>query len=126
MTKTILVVEDDIDLLDLYEEVLRANTYNVIKATNGNEAVTKYTQTSPDLVVMDGNMSELDGYDAFSQIIKMDKNARVVIVSGYSESEPKSKRALDQGLTAIISKPVGVQMLLDLVNKYSTVKNLLN
>jgi len=126
MTKTILVVEDDIDLLDLYEEVLRANAYNVIKATNGNEAVTKYTQASPDLVVMDGNMSELDGYDAFSQIIKMDKNARVVIVSGYSESEPKSKRALDQGLTAIISKPVGVQMLLDLVNKYSTVKNLLN
>lgn len=126
MTKTILVVEDDIDLLDLYEEVLRANTFNVIKAINGSEAVTKYTQTHPDLVVMDGNMSELDGYDAFSQIIKMDKNARVVIVSGYSENEPKSKKALDQGLIAVISKPVGVQMLLDLVNKYSTVKNLLN
>ncbi|EGG41789.1 CheY-like receiver [Candidatus Nitrosarchaeum limnium SFB1] len=125
MAKTILVVEDDVDLLDLYEEVLQANAYNVVKATNGLEAISKYKKAQPDLVVMDGNMSEMDGYEAFSKIIKIDKDARVVIVTGYSNSDPKSKKALEQGLIAIISKPVGIDTLLDVVKKYSLHKPIL-
>jgi len=42
MTKTILVVEDDIELLDLYAEILQVNMYNVQTAINGEEAVSKY------------------------------------------------------------------------------------
>jgi len=125
LTKTILVVEDDVDLLDLYEEVLKANTFNVIKATDGQEAISKYKESHPDLVIMDGNMSGLDGYEAFNQIRKADKNAKVVIITGYSESEPKSKKALQQGLIAIISKPVGIDTLLDTVKKYSDEKQVL-
>ena len=124
MTKTILVVEDDIELLNLYEEILQVNRYNVQTAINGEEAVSKYRQIHPDLVVMDGNMPKLDGYEAFSQIIEMDKNAKVVIVTGYSEFELKNKRALEQGLVSVISKPIGVDMLLDLAKKYSDVTNL--
>ena len=124
MTKIILVVEDDIELLDLYAEILQVNMYNVQTAINGEEAVSKYRQIHPDLVVMDGNMPKLDGYEAFSQIIEMDKNAKVVIVTGYSEFELKNKRALEQGLVSVISKPIGVDMLLDLAKKYSDVTNL--
>ncbi len=122
MTKTILVVEDDIELLDLYAEILQVNGYNVQTAINGEEAVSKYRQILPDLVVMDGDMPKLDGYEAFSQIIEIDKNAKVVIVTGYSEFELKNKRALEQGLISVISKPIGVNTLLDLVKKYSDVK----
>ena len=124
MGKTILVVEDDIELLDLYAEILQVNMYNVQTAINGEEAVSKYMQIHPDLVVMDGNMPKLDGYEAFSQIIEMDKNAKVVIVTGYSEFELKNKRALEQGLVSVISKPIGVDTLLDLAKKYSDVTNL--
>ena len=124
MTRTVLVVEDDIELLNLYAEILQVNKYNVQTAINGEEAVSKYRQIHPDLVVMDGNMPKLDGYEAFSQIIEMDKNAKVVIVTGYSEFELKNKRALEQGLISVISKPIGIDMLLDLAKKYSDVKNL--
>ena len=124
MTRTVLVVEDDIELLNLYAEILQVNKYNVQTAINGEEAVSKYRQIHPDLVVMDGNMPKLDGYEAFSQIIEMDKNAKVVIVTGYSEFELKNKRALEQGLVSVISKPIGVDTLLDLAKKYSDVKNL--
>lgn len=119
MTKTILIAEDDIDLLDLYAEILQVNMYNIQTATNGEEAVSKYRQICPDLVVMDGNMPKLDGYEAFSQIIEMDKNAKVIIVTGYSEFELKNKRALQQGLISVISKPIGIDTLLDLAKKYS-------
>jgi len=124
MTKTILVVEDDIELLELYAEILQVNMYNVQTAINGEEAVSKYRQIHPDLVVMDGDMPKLDGYEAFSQIIEMDKNAKVIIVTGYSEFELKNKRAIEQGLVSVISKPIGIDMLLDLAKKYSDVKNL--
>ncbi len=124
MTKTILIVEDDKELLNLYTEILQMNRYNVQTATNGEEAVTKYRQVHPDLVVMDGDMPKLDGYEAFFQIIEIDKNAKVVIVTGYSEVELKNKKALEQGLISIISKPIGVNILLDLAKKYSNVKNL--
>ena len=124
MTKTILIVEDDKELLDLYMEILQMNRYNVQTATNGEEAVSKYRQVHPDLVVMDGDMPKLNGYEAFSQIIEIDKNAKVVIITGYSEVELKNKKALEQGLISIISKPIGVNILLDLAKKYSNVKNL--
>ena len=124
MTKTILIVEDDKELLNLYSEILQMNRYNVQTATNGEEAVAKYRQVQPNLVVMDGDMPKLDGYEAFSQIIDIDKNAKVVIVTGYSEVELKNKKALEQGLISIISKPIGVNTLLDLAKKYSNVKNL--
>ena len=124
MVKTILVVEDDMDLLDLYVEILQVNGYNVRTAINGEEAVSKYRQIQPDFVVMDVDMPKLDGYEAFSQIIEMDKNAKVVIVTGYSEFESKNKKALEQGLISVISKPIGIYTLLDLAKKYSDVKNL--
>ncbi len=122
MIKTILVVEDDIELLDLYAEILQVNGYNVQTAINGEEAVSKYRQIHPDLVVMDGDMPKLDGYEAFSQIIEIDKNAKVVIITGYSEFELKNKRALEQGLISVISKPIGIDTLLDLAKKYLDVK----
>lgn len=72
----------------------------------------------PDLVVMDGILPKMDGYDAFSQIIEFDKNAKVVIVTGYSEFNAKNKLALKQGLISVISKPIGVDELLNLAKKY--------
>jgi hypothetical protein len=47
-------------------------------------------------------------------------------VTGFSEFEPKNKRALEQGLVSVISKPIGVDKLLDLTKKYTNVKNLEN
>lgn len=114
----ILIVEDDEELLDLYSEILEINRYDVKTAINGEEAVSKYKQIHPDLVVMDGVLPKMDGYDAFSQIIKYDKNAKVVIVTGYSEFDSKNEKALEQGLISIITKPIGIDELLDLAKKY--------
>lgn len=122
----ILIVEDDKELLNLYSEILEINRYNVQTAINGEEAVSKYKQIHPDLVVMDGILPKMDGYDAFSQIIKYDKNAKVVIVTGYSEFDANNKRALEQGLISIITKPIGIDELLDLPKKYCSGNSLEN
>ena len=122
MGKTVLVVEDDVDLIGIYKEILELYEYDVQTALNGEEGVEKFKQTKPSLVIMDGDMPVLDGYEAFKKIKDIDVDANVVIVTGFSELEPKSQEAIKQGLIKVISKPLGVDELLNLAKKYTEIK----
>jgi len=122
MGRPVLVVEDDVDLIGIYREILELHDFDVETALNGEEGVQKFIDVKPSLVIMDGDMPVLDGYQAFKQIKEIDKNANVVIVTGFSEFEPKSQEAIKQGLIKVISKPLGVDELLDLAKKYSEIK----
>ena len=122
MGKTVLVVEDDVDLLGIYKEILELHEFDVDTAVNGEEGVQKFIDCKPSLVIMDGDMPILDGYQAFKQIKEIDVNANVVIVTGFSEFEPKSQEAIKDGLIKVISKPLGVDELLELAKKYSEIK----
>ena len=122
MKKTILVVEDDDDLLTIYKEILELNKFDVHTAVNGQEGVEKFKQVHPSLVIMDGDMPILDGYEAFNQIKKLDSNANVVIVTGMAEYEKKNQEAIRRGLIKVITKPIGIDQLVDLAQKYSEIK----
>ena len=122
MGRPVLVVEDDVDLIGIYKEILELHDFEVETALNGEEGVQKFIDIKPCLVIMDGDMPVLDGYQAFKQIKEIDKNANVVIVTGFSEFEPKSQEAIKEGLIKVISKPLGVDELLELAKKYSEIK----
>ncbi len=119
MKKIILIVEDDEDLCGIYKEILELYGFDVKIAVNGLEGVEKFKETKPSLVIMDADMPVLDGYKAFKQIKEIDNNAQVIIVTGFAENEPRSIEAVKEGLIKIISKPIGVNDLLDLVKKYT-------
>ncbi len=122
MGRIVLVVEDDVDLIGIYKEILELHGFIVETASNGEEGVKKFIDVKPSLVVMDGDMPILDGYQAFKQIKEIDTNANVVIVTGFSEFEPKSQEAIKEGLIKVISKPLGVDELLELAKKYTAIK----
>ena len=122
MGRTILVVEDDVDLIGIYKEILELHEFDVDTAVNGEEGVKKFIEIKPSLVIMDGDMPILDGYQAFKQIKEIDANANVVIITGFSEFEPKSQEAIKEGLIKVISKPLGVDELLELAKKYTEIK----
>ena len=122
MGRIVLVVEDDVDLIGIYKEILELHEFEVETAMNGEEGVQKFVDCKPSLVIMDGDMPILDGYQAFKQIKEIDSNANVVIVTGFSEFEPKSQEAIKEGLIKVISKPLGVDELLALAKKYTEIK----
>jgi DNA-binding NtrC family response regulator len=122
MKGTILVVEDDVDLIEIYREILEMHEFNVQIASNGKEGVKKFIEFKPYLVIMDGDMPIQNGYQSFKQIKEIDNKANVIIVTGYSEFDPKNVEAIKQGLIKIISKPLGVNQLLDLAKKYNQIK----
>ena len=72
MSNVILVVEDDDDLVTIYKEILELKNFEVHIAQNGQEGVEKFREVKPSLVIMDGDMPVLNGYEAFSQIKEID------------------------------------------------------
>jgi len=122
MNKTVLIVEDDVDLLRIYKEILDMEGFETHTAENGQEGIEKFKQTNPALTIMDGEMPIMNGYEAFKQIKIINKDANVVIVTGFSEFEVKNQDAIKAGLIKVISKPVGLQQVIDLAQKYTEVE----
>ena len=65
---TILIVDDEPDILEFLEYNLKKENFNVYKANNGIEAIEKAIKVKPDLIVMDIMMPEMDGLEACKKI----------------------------------------------------------
>ena len=105
--KRILIVDDEPVNIKLLEAKLPAQEYEVIRALSGKEALEKVAETSPEVVLLDIMMPEMDGYEV-ARILKTDPGTRhipIIIVTALTETKDKLK-ALDAGAEEFITKPV--------------------
>lgn len=117
--KTILLVDDDSDYLEATQLMLMDEGYEVVPAVNGEDAIQKYRETSPDIVFLDIKMPGIDGYETFFRIKKIDSDARVVFTSSYAIENEKFKQAKQLGLGGIINKPVDFTDMEKFIKKIS-------
>jgi len=117
--KTILIVDDDVDLLENTSFLIKSIGYDVIMAQNGVDAVQKYKETTPNLVLMDVRMPLMDGYDAFFKIKQFDANSKVILITAYAQDEKKHLKAKSLGLLDTISKPYNIEQLENAISKHS-------
>ena len=80
----ILCVDDDLSLLSLYQEELSEEGYEVIVARNGKEALEKYDQESPHLVVLDIRMPVTDGLETLNALMGRNRQLPVILNTAYS------------------------------------------
>jgi DNA-binding NtrC family response regulator len=80
----ILCVDDDVSLLLLYREELSEEGYEVIIAQNGKEALEKYDQESPQLVVLDIRMPNMDGLETLNALLGRNRQLPVILNTAYS------------------------------------------
>ena len=120
--KTILIIENDKDIMAIYKEILELYNYDVHTASNGKEGIEKVKQTKPSLVIMEADSNGSDWYNVFKKIKELEENTNVVIVTGYLEFEAINQEMLDQELIKVILKPLLVHELLNLVKKYTKIK----
>ncbi|NHW23013.1 MAG: response regulator [Archaeoglobales archaeon] len=113
--KVILIVDDDLALLEALELMLRGK-YEVVKVTNGKEAVKTYRNIRPDLVLTDIVMPEMDGIETTKEILKIDPNAKIVGITAYSQS--RGKDLINAGAKEIIEKPFTRRRLIEVVERY--------
>ena len=81
---TVLIVDDEKNLLELYKSELSAEGYDVLVASTGKEAVEILKRRKPDVVVMDIRMPEMDGIEALGKVVARYKNIPVIINTAFS------------------------------------------
>lgn len=104
--ETILVVDDEAQILMINRRILEAHGYHVLTARDGAEAFRVATEFSGDihLVVLDMAMPVMDGAKAFSLIKQVRPSCKVIISSGYGLNDV-TRSLLDAGADAILQKP---------------------
>jgi two-component system, OmpR family, alkaline phosphatase synthesis response regulator PhoP len=111
--KTILVVDDEEDVVDVLKLVLGKNGYEVLTATSGMDGLARAQSTLPDLILLDIMMHRMDGWEVL-KLLKLDERTGaipVVIVS--ARVEPKDKiRGLQEGAIDYVTKPFAVREIL--------------
>jgi len=109
-TFTILVVDDDQQILDFLRPKLKGAGYNVLTATNGIEALEQAKAQEPDLLVLDMIMPEKDGLETLKEI--RDFSAVPVIVLSARGADADKIRGLELGADDYLSKPFNPDELL--------------
>ena len=115
----VLIVEDDETSKAFLSVVIKQYCKKLFKAINGTQAV-EICRNNPDidLVLMDINIPEIDGYEATRQIRKFNKNAIIIAQTVYGLAGDREK-AIESGCNDYISKPINKKELLALIHKYS-------
>ncbi|MBZ9628310.1 response regulator transcription factor [Psychroflexus sp. CAK1W] len=113
---TILVVDDDPDILEILSYNLNAEGYKVVTAENGVEAVKKAKKKKPHLVILDVMMPEMDGIEACEQIRETKGLENTLITFLTARGEDYSQVAgFDAGADDYITKPVRPKVLMSKV-----------
>ena len=102
--KTLLVADDDASIRSLLKQLLSDEGFNVLEASTGIEVVDKVKESSPDLVIMDVRMPELDGIEALARLKSTNPKTAVLIMTAFGSSNA-AIRAMELGAFDYITKP---------------------
>ena len=112
----ILVVEDDHRNMTLLHDLLKAHGYEILKASDGLEAINVARNERPDLILMDIRLPTISGLDA-TRLLKQDKQTNaipIIAVTAFATPEDETT-ALESGCAAYITKPVNIEKLLSTI-----------
>jgi len=110
----ILVVDDEQMILEMLDQILTASGYSVQIALGGQKALELYEQHPISLVLTDIKMPGMDGYHLLREIKTKNPEARVVLMSGYS-NDFSIREAIELGADEFVVKPFRRQEILQVL-----------
>ncbi len=114
---SILIVDDEADILEFIEYNLVKSGYTVTKAENGKEAITKARNSIPDLILLDVMMPEMNGIEVCKQLRENRKFDNTIIAFLSAKHEDIAQiSGLDAGADDYISKPIKPRVLLSRIS----------
>lgn len=116
---SILYVEDNFENRILVMRILNAEGYSVTFAENGSEALTAVDEQDFNLILMDINLPDIDGYTLTSQIRKNPRIKNVPIIALTANvMKGDREKSLEAGCDGYIQKPLDVDALPEQINRY--------
>ena len=114
--RTILLIEDNVEICENIVEVLELGGYKVISALNGKIGFEYARRRKPDLIVCDILMPEFDGYEVMTAVKRDPKTNGIPLVFMTAQSEKIClEKAMTLGATAYLVKPLDPVLLLQVV-----------
>jgi DNA-binding NtrC family response regulator len=113
---TILVVDDNQDLLNTFAMILKRRGFSVQTAGDGFSAINKFKEQDFDVTLMDIVMPEMNGVDASRKMKEINPGAPIILMTAYSDEE-LLQTARDEGVRQIIHKPIRIDQLIQIITE---------
>jgi len=116
MKEKILIVEDNPQNMRLFEMVLRAKGYILLKATDGEEALDMATRERPDLIIMDIRLPKMNGLEVTRKLRQTPafSHTPIIGVTAYA-MKGDEERIIESGCDAYLSKPINTRELPEVI-----------
>lgn len=112
-----IMIADDSDAIRLvFQDILSIGNHEIIsEAVNGDEAVEKFLQTNPDVLLLDLAMPKKDGLTVVKEIISRMPNAKIILITA-SDNQNVITQCLQAGAATFISKPFDFDNVLKVID----------
>ncbi len=123
----ILIMDDDVAIRSVLKQLLKSSGYDVYCTASGKDTIDAYAQAKENgdcfkVVVMDLTIpGGMGGKEAVAKILEIDKNAKVVVASGYS-NDPIMANYSEYGFCGVIAKPFNIDEFLAVIKKAASTK----
>jgi two-component system cell cycle response regulator DivK len=114
MTHNILYIEDNPDNMMLVQRALEARGYHLLKATNGLSGVETAEREDVDLILLDINLPDIDGYEVARRLRSSSKGSLLhtpIIAITANALKGDAEKALEAGCDVYMSKPINIREL---------------
>ncbi len=120
---SVLLVEDDLDILEQMEFFLKRITKNIYSAKNGLEGLDLFSANNIDLIITDVDMPKMNGIKMIEEIREKDSTVPIILVTGLKNLEVLTK-AIDLNVSKFLQKPMNLRDLHNKIEEVSKVKKL--
>ena len=118
INRSILLVDDELDIVNLFTELLKGKKYNVFGFTNSLKALEDYKKNYDQygMVISDIRMPDMNGLDLVKNVKKIDPNISIILMSAYENIDYSTLD--DITINEVIQKPIKIIELLSTVEKH--------
>ena len=116
---SVLVADDEVELLKVYLDCLSSAGFKVCSAKDGREAVTRFIEIRPEVVILDYRMPNGDGIEAAGEILAMKPSTKIIMLTADETVLDEAERI---GIEVFLQKPVSLKKLLASVLTLSEIK----
>lgn len=116
---TVLYVEDNPDNRNLIRRVLSADGYDMIEASKAEQAFEKLEKENIDLILMDINMPDMDGYTLTAKIKQIERFSKIPIIAVTANvMRGDREKSLEAGCDGYIQKPIDIDTLTQQIERF--------
>ncbi|MDZ7330590.1 MAG: PAS domain S-box protein [candidate division KSB1 bacterium] len=119
--KTILLIDDDPDMIEIGRKIIVSAGYNFISASNGQEGLDFILKYKPDLILLDYMMPVMNGVEVFNRLVTSQRykhlaDTPVIMITAQTEYDIDRTALFEMGLAAFLIKPFGHRELMNVID----------